>query len=88
MIKAGNLKSRKIPIAFGAVLRELRLERRLSQERLAFESGVNRNYISLLELGRNMPSLEMMVALSCALQIPFGHFASLFAEKLKKIPNE
>jgi len=43
---------------FGEVLRELRLKRGLSQEELAFESDLNRQFISLLELGQRSPSLQ------------------------------
>lgn len=55
--------------AFGQVLRELRLKRGWSQETLAFEAGVDRNYISLIELGRNSPSLKMIFKLCGALGI-------------------
>ena len=37
--------------AFGSALRELRNQRALSQEALAFEAELARNYISQLELG-------------------------------------
>ncbi len=57
-------------IAFGQVLREARRERGLSQEALAAESSVERNYISLLELGRNSVSLRVLFQLAAALQIP------------------
>jgi transcriptional regulator with XRE-family HTH domain len=55
--------------AFGLVLRSLRLERRLSQERLGFESGYHRTYISLLERGQKSPSLLTIFTLSKALKI-------------------
>ena len=51
-------------VAFGEVLRELRKEQGLSQERLALEAGVERNYISLLELGKNSASLKMIFKLA------------------------
>ena len=44
--------------AFGAVVRNLRLEKGLSQEELAFEVGISRNYVSLVELGQHSPSLD------------------------------
>lgn len=53
--------------AFGKVLRRLRKKRHLSQEELAFEAEVDRTYVSLLELGRNAPSLEIMFKLAGAL---------------------
>ena len=41
--------------AFGSALRELRNQRALSQEALAFEAELARNYISQLELGSKSP---------------------------------
>lgn len=41
--------------AFGKVLRALRAERGLSQEALALEAGIQRNYVSLIERGVNQP---------------------------------
>jgi transcriptional regulator with XRE-family HTH domain len=40
-------------VSFGALLRELRLERHLSQARLADMSAVGREHLSHLELGRS-----------------------------------
>lgn len=55
--------------AFGRVLREKRLERGLSQERLGFESGYHRTYISLLERGQKSPSLSTIFHLATALAL-------------------
>ena len=46
--------------AFGAVLRDVRKERGLSQEDLGFESGYHRTYVSLLERGLKSPSLQTL----------------------------
>jgi transcriptional regulator with XRE-family HTH domain len=53
--------------AFGAVLRRLRLQKGLSQEGLALEAGLQRNYISLLERGLNSASLKTLFKLSAVL---------------------
>lgn len=55
--------------AFGAVLRDARNERGLSQEDLGFESGYHRTYISLLERGLKSPSLLTIFELARALDI-------------------
>ena len=57
-------------VAFGRVLRELRLERELSQERLALESGIQRNFVSLLERGKNAASVKTIFKLARVLEIP------------------
>ncbi len=61
-------------VAFGIVLRELRKQRELSQEVLAHESGLERNYISLLELGRNSASLKTLFKLAPVLGVSVSDF--------------
>lgn len=55
--------------AFGLTIRELRTAKRLTQEQLAFESGLSRTYISLLELGARSPTLDSIMILCDALNI-------------------
>jgi transcriptional regulator with XRE-family HTH domain len=55
--------------AFGQVLRQQRLALGLSQEALAFEAGVQRNYISLLERGKNSASLKILFKLAPVLGV-------------------
>jgi transcriptional regulator with XRE-family HTH domain len=55
--------------AFGAALREQRKIRHMSQEALAFEAGLDRTYISLLELGQRSPTLDTLEVLSQAMGI-------------------
>lgn len=55
--------------AFGTALREQRKRKRLSQDQLAYEAGLDRTYISLLELGQRSPTLDTMHMLATALGI-------------------
>ena len=55
--------------AFGNVLRAKRAERGLSQEALALEAGIQRNYVSLIERGINQPTIKMIFKLSAALEV-------------------
>jgi transcriptional regulator with XRE-family HTH domain len=55
--------------AFGKVLRALRVERELSQEALALEAGIQRNYISLIERGINQPTVTTIFKLAAALKV-------------------
>lgn len=61
-------------VAFGIVLRELRKRCGLSQETLAHESGLERNYISLLELGRNSASIKTIFKLTPVLGVSASEF--------------
>ncbi len=49
--------------ALGKALRRARKRMGHTQESLALDADVERNYISLLELGRNSPSVRMLYRL-------------------------
>ena len=55
--------------AFGPVLRQLRAERKLTQEELAEKVGVVTSYISMMESGQKFPNLEILFALAEALEV-------------------
>ena len=55
--------------SFGEVLRAARKQRGLSQEALALEADVERNYVSLIELGRNSPSMRVLFKLCRVLEV-------------------
>jgi transcriptional regulator with XRE-family HTH domain len=59
----------KLNDAFGETLAMLRKERGWTQEFLSFESGLTRNYISLLELGKRSPTLHTISRIADALGI-------------------
>lgn len=72
----------KISIAFGKVLRELRLNKGLSQEQLGFEADLRRTYVSILELGQQQPSLTTLLKLANALNIKASQLMALLEEKM------
>jgi transcriptional regulator with XRE-family HTH domain len=54
--------------AFGQVIKQLRSDLGVSQEKLSFESGLDRSFISQLECGLKQPSLVTIFQLAKALQ--------------------
>jgi transcriptional regulator with XRE-family HTH domain len=54
----------------GAMLREWRLRRRLSQLELALDAGVSSRHLSFVETGRSRPSAEMVLHLAEQLDVP------------------
>jgi transcriptional regulator with XRE-family HTH domain len=54
---------------FGPVLRQLRIDKNMTQEVLGGLVGVSSPYISMMESGHNYPSLEMIFQLAVALEI-------------------
>lgn len=69
--------------AFGRVLRQLRMQRNLSQQELATESGLGRTFISLLERGLRRPSLSTIFLLSRPLGLPAAELVRVVDEKLR-----
>ncbi|HYF24618.1 MAG TPA: helix-turn-helix domain-containing protein [Baekduia sp.] len=58
------------PPRVGALLREWRRRRRLSQLDLALEAGVSARHLSFVETGRSRPSAEMVLHLAEHLDVP------------------
>ncbi len=56
----------------------------MSQERLGFESGYHRTYISLLERGLQNPSLRTILSLASALDIPAAALVQRVEARLGK----
>lgn len=68
--------------AFGRVLRQLRMEKNLSQQDLATESGLGRPFISLLERGLRRPSLSTIFLLARPLKVTPAELVQAVDEKL------
>jgi transcriptional regulator with XRE-family HTH domain len=58
----------EIGVAFGRVLRQKRREAGFTQEQLALEADVQRNYVSLIERGVNQPTIAVLFKLASALK--------------------
>jgi transcriptional regulator with XRE-family HTH domain len=59
-----------IGLAFGKILRQKRKEAGLTQEQLAHEADVQRNYVSLIERGIHHPTIAIVFKLAHALHCP------------------
>lgn len=70
----------EIVISFGRTLRKLRQEVGMTQEQVGFEAGLQRKYISLLELGERQPTISSLFKLAAALNIK----ASKLVQRLEK----
>jgi len=55
---------------FGALLRQWRVARRISQLTLALNADTSTRHLSCVETGRAQPSLEMVLRLAEALEVP------------------
>lgn len=66
---------------FGARLREVRQQQRLTQEQLAEKASLSLNFLNLIERGQRGPSFDSLERLARALKRPV---AELFVPPQKK----
>ena len=65
---------RKLRNSIGRKVKSLRLERGLSQEKLAEFINMSREHISCIERGKNMPTIETLFNLSKYFEIDIKEF--------------
>lgn len=58
-------------------VRQIRVSRGVSQERLAFDAGVDRSYLGGMERGEENPTVDVLDRLAATLGVAIG---DLFAE--------
>ncbi len=73
-----NNQEKKNIIEFGLRLKELRLEKNISQEKLAELADLHRTYIGMIERGERNLTLKNMFRIANALKI---NIRDLFNEK-------
>ena len=69
---------------FGKVLREIRTENNISQEKLAELCDLDRTYISLLERGLRQPTITTIFKLARALDISPSSIIGLVENRVKE----
>jgi transcriptional regulator with XRE-family HTH domain len=66
---------------FGQRLRQARKAVHLTQENLAFEAGLDRTYISMLERGKQCPTIIVLFQLCKAMSIePAAFIANIYRD--------
>jgi len=68
--------------AFGEVIRDLRKTNKISQEKLAEISRLDRSFISLIECGHKQPSLITIYQLAKSFKLSASKILSLTEEKI------
>jgi transcriptional regulator with XRE-family HTH domain len=56
----------------GRNVRRIRIQRRMTQEKLAFEAEIDLTYVGGIERGKRNPSLLVMARIAEALKVPLG----------------
>lgn len=57
---------------FGRNVRKIRQQRRMTQEKLAFEAEIDLTYVGGIERGKRNPSLLVMARIAEALSVPLA----------------
>jgi transcriptional regulator with XRE-family HTH domain len=64
------MKNKNQSKQIGLRLRNIRISKNLTQERVALEAGLNRAYIGYIERGERNPSTETLSKIAKVLKIP------------------
>lgn len=70
---------------FGEVLRELRDDVGISQENLAYESELDRSYISMIERGLRIPTITTLFQISKPLKKTPSEIIKITEERYKVV---
>jgi len=77
-----------VATAFGKVLRRLRKQAGLSQEQLGLDADLMRNYISILELGQQQPTIKTLFKLSVPLKHRPSEIIALVEDEILAIASK
>lgn len=64
----------KLKLSIGKLLKQYRVLKNISQEKLALDSGIDRTYISLLEKGKRNITVKMLFLLCKTLEVKPSEF--------------
>jgi transcriptional regulator with XRE-family HTH domain len=73
------------PINIGATIRAFRLQKGMSQGDIEKRTGLLRCYLSRVENGHTVPSLETLQKIAASLDMPLGQFFS--DEVVREVPG-
>ncbi|AON53142.1 helix-turn-helix domain-containing protein [Herbaspirillum seropedicae] len=79
-----DFQAEDVASAAGKVLRQLRKEADLTQEKLSFKAAIQRNYVSEIELGQKQPSLHTIFKVAHALDVTPQYFVELIQDELRR----
>jgi transcriptional regulator with XRE-family HTH domain len=71
-------------LAFGQAIKELRLEKSLSQEELAHKASIERSHMGKIERGEHLPNLVLILRIANALSITPGSLIDKVQSNLQR----
>jgi transcriptional regulator with XRE-family HTH domain len=67
--KIVKTKSGSLPEFIGDRMKKMRTEREMSQQQFAKKAGISMSFVSMLERGDRLPSLDMLVTISKVFEV-------------------
>lgn len=80
--------SRPTPVSVGRAIRELRYECGISQEELAYRSGLDRSYTGGIERAERNASLRSLLKVADGLDVPLSRIFALAEELAAPAPDD
>ena len=71
----------------GATIRTYRLQKGMSQGDIEKRTGLLRCYLSRVENGHTIPSLDTLAKIAHAMELPLGHFFGESVNNGKRLPR-
>lgn len=68
------------PVKAGQLIRELRIERHMTQELLSGLAGIARSHLAMIETGRKSPNADTLWCISAALGLRLSTFIQMLEE--------
>jgi transcriptional regulator with XRE-family HTH domain len=72
----------------GDEIRKARIAAAISQEELAFRAKISRNYVSMLELNANSPTVDVLLRIASALGVRASAIIARIEEPPPKAPRK
>jgi transcriptional regulator with XRE-family HTH domain len=66
--------SKKLALRLGKRIKELRIIKKITQEKFAYELDISKGYLSDIESGNKIPSVEMLERISKSLDCDIKEF--------------
>ena len=67
------------------IIKQLRIDKKISQQELANQTGINRSYLSAIENGNMLPTPETLLKIARVLNC---YYTDLYVEEDLKIINQ
>lgn len=81
--KGAKTFNKTVARAFGQALRQVRVEKKISQDALALRCNIERSYLGKIERGEHMAGFDMFLKITEGLNISTNSFVTLVEEQLK-----